>query len=177
MSDTKTKILDLAGRLTQERGFGGFSYLDLAEEIGIKAASIHYHFKAKEDLAFALVERTRERHAASFQEMQEAISTPKKRLEALISYFQDYVRNDQFCLCGMMVAEIHAISPRVREELDGYFTDFEASLARQFKEMHHKNPKLQAMRFLSTLEGSLLLARLRADPKIIHEATKGFLKA
>jgi len=47
MSDTRTRILDLAEGLTQAKGFKGFSYLDLAEEIGIKNSSIHYHFKAK----------------------------------------------------------------------------------------------------------------------------------
>lgn len=177
MNDTKTKILDLAERLTQVNGFNGFSYLDLAEEIGIKAASIHYYFKSKDDLAVALVERTYERHTKSFQDMDRNIDTPKKRLEAVIEYFQSYAQEEKFCLCGMMAVNLHSVSPRVSKRLDHYFADFQAWLAQQFKQIGHKNPKVQGMRFLSALEGSLLLARLRRDPKMIYDTLIGFLKS
>ena len=177
MNDTKTKILDLAERLTQQRGFGGFSYLDLADQIGIKAASIHYYFKSKDDLAVALVTRTHEQHAKGFQDINANIKNPKKRLEAVIQYFQGYVEDDKFCLCGMMAAELYYATPDVHTLLDKYFADFEAWIAKQFKEIGHENAKIQALSFLSALEGSLLLARLRHDPKIIQNALKGFLKS
>ncbi len=177
MTNTKTKILDLAEQLTQTRGFNGFSYLDLADEIGIKAASIHYYFRSKDDLAVALVERTHQSHSQIFEDMNSAVNTPKKRLEAVIEYFQNYAVNKKFCLCGMMAAELQSVSPRVSKLLDVYFTGYQAWLAQQFKEMGHKNAKLLAVRFLSGLEGSLLLARLRNDPKIVHDALIGFLKS
>ena len=40
---TASKILDVAERLVQLRGFNGFSYADVAEELGISKASLHYH--------------------------------------------------------------------------------------------------------------------------------------
>lgn len=177
MNDTKVKILDLAECLTQQRGFSGFSYLDLADQIGIKAASIHYYFKSKNDLAVALVERTHETHTKDFEQMDANIEVPEKRLEAVMEYFQGYVHNRKFCMCGMMAAELHTLSPAVSKLVDAYFTDFQNWLAKQFKEMGHRDAKLQAMRFLSTLEGALLLARLRHDPKILHDSLKGFYKA
>ncbi len=176
MTDTKTKILDLAESLTQERGFAGFSYLDLAETIGIKSASVHYHFKSKDDLAVALVERTHEMHVKAFQDMDSTIKSPKKRLEALIEYFQGYAKNHKFCLCGMMAAEFYYVTPKAHKLLETYFSDFESWIEQQFKEMGHKNSKNQALSFLSALEGSLLLARLKRDPKIIKDALKVFLK-
>ncbi len=177
MTDTRTKILDLAESLTQTRGFNGFSYIDLAEEIGIKTASVHYYFKVKDDLAAALVERVQTTHAAGFREIEEGTSCPKKRLEAVIAYFQGYVAEAKFCLCGMMAAELQSVSPRVARLVEAYFNSFHAWLSRQFKEAGHKDAKLQALGFLSALEGSVLLARLRRDPKIVHDALKGYLKA
>ena len=78
MSATKTRILDVAERLTQTKGFNGFSYLDLAEEVGIKNSSIHYHFKAKIDLAEALVERTHDDLIEALSELENTTAKPEK---------------------------------------------------------------------------------------------------
>ncbi len=175
MTDTKTKILDLAECLTQTNGFNGFSYLDIAEEIGIKGASVHYHFKSKDDLAVALVERLRELHMTIFRQMETSIADPSKRIEAVIMHFQQYAEEDKFCLCGMMAAELYSLSERVSNSLNKYFNDYQNWLTRQFEALGHENATLQAIQFLSALEGSLLLARLRKSPKVVSETMVGFL--
>ena len=48
--ETASKILDVAERLVQLRGFNGFSYADVAAELGISKASLHYHFAGKAEL-------------------------------------------------------------------------------------------------------------------------------
>ena len=50
---TYNQILELANKYIQKVGFNAFSYSDLANEIGIKKASIHYHFPSKTDLGIA----------------------------------------------------------------------------------------------------------------------------
>lgn len=175
MNDTKAKILEVSASFTQQRGFGGFSYLDLADEIGIKAASIHYYFKSKDDLAVGLVEYTHQQHSEGFQNMQETIKDPQNRLKAVIEYFENYIVEGKFCLCGMLVAELNSVSDKVRERLDSYFTDFQAWLTQQFEEMGHSNAGDKAMSFLSTLEGALLLARIRNKPKVVSRALTGYL--
>ena len=52
--DTATVILDIAERLVQRRGFNGFSYADIAAELGITKASLHYHFPSKAELGESL---------------------------------------------------------------------------------------------------------------------------
>ena len=54
---TAAKILDVAERLVQVRGFNGFSYADVAAELEITKASLHYHFAGKAELGEALIER------------------------------------------------------------------------------------------------------------------------
>lgn len=175
MNDTKAKILEVAAGFTQQRGFGGFSYLDLADEIGIKAASIHYYFKSKDDLAIALVEYTHKLHNENFENMQASIVHPRDRLKAVIEHFQNYVVERKFCLCGMLVAELNSVSETVSKRLDSYFNDFQAWLARQFKEMGHSDCDDKAMSFLSALEGALILARIRNKPGVIGKALSSYL--
>lgn len=47
------RILDVAERLVQQRGFNGFSYRDVAAELGITTARLHYHFRGKGELGEA----------------------------------------------------------------------------------------------------------------------------
>ena len=55
--DTATRILDSAESLVQVRGFNGFSYADVAAELGVTKASLHYHFPGKAELGRALIVR------------------------------------------------------------------------------------------------------------------------
>lgn len=50
-------ILDVAERLLQTRGYNGFSYADIAADLGVTKASLHYHFATKAALGHALIER------------------------------------------------------------------------------------------------------------------------
>ena len=55
--DTAARILDVAERLVQTRGFNGFSYADVASELDVTKASLHYHFPGKAELGQALIAR------------------------------------------------------------------------------------------------------------------------
>ena len=175
MSDTRTKILDVAEHLTQVKGFNGFSYLDLADAVGIKNSSIHYHFKAKADLALALVERIHEVHSDALDAFDKNLDTPQQRLQAVADSFQTYIQDQKFCMCGMMAAELQSVSPAVRSHLIVYFKDLQAWLTKQFVAMGETDAQNRALRFISTAEGSLLLARLEDDPKIVGQALKSFI--
>jgi len=49
-TDTATRMLDSAEELVQRRGFNGFSYADVAGDLGVTKASLHYHFRSKAEL-------------------------------------------------------------------------------------------------------------------------------
>ena len=67
-ADTASRILDVAERLVQTRGFNGFSYADIAAELKISKPSLHYHFPSKAALGEALIGR----YAARFTEALQA---------------------------------------------------------------------------------------------------------
>ncbi len=54
---TSQRILDIAERLVQTRGYNGFSYADIAQALHVTKASLHYHYPAKADLGKELIER------------------------------------------------------------------------------------------------------------------------
>ena len=54
---TSQQILDIAQRLVQTRGFNAFSYADIASELKVSKASLHYHFASKAELGIKLIER------------------------------------------------------------------------------------------------------------------------
>ena len=41
----------------QAGGFGGFSFREIAADVGIKSSSVHYHCPTKQDLAAAIIRR------------------------------------------------------------------------------------------------------------------------
>jgi TetR/AcrR family transcriptional repressor of nem operon len=53
---THDSLIELTDTLIQQNGYQGFSYADLADGLGIRKASIHYHFQTKTDLGLAYCE-------------------------------------------------------------------------------------------------------------------------
>src|SRR6266436_1065650 len=57
--------MDLAEAHIRHAGYRGFSFRDLAAELGIKSASVHHHFPTKASLAAAVVRRYGDRFLAT----------------------------------------------------------------------------------------------------------------
>ena len=56
-TNSKEALLAAAKRTAQAHGYTGLNFRDLAEEVGIKAASMYYHFPSKADLGAAVARR------------------------------------------------------------------------------------------------------------------------
>src|ERR1700730_10108565 len=57
MSDVAAAIMDAAERRMRKGGFNGFSFREIAVDVGVKSSSVHYHFPTKENLAAAVIQR------------------------------------------------------------------------------------------------------------------------
>src|SRR6185437_9406107 len=86
---THTRILDVAERLVQRRGFNGFSYADIAAEVGITKASLHYHFATKAELGATLVVRYTETFTAALQQINSGLGVAERRLRAYVKLYAD----------------------------------------------------------------------------------------
>src|SRR3954447_20054885 len=103
--DTASRILDVAERLVQVRGFNGFSYADIAAELKISKASLHYHYPGKAELGQALIARYAARFAGALAEIDSDGGEAPGKLEAYAGIYGNALRDGRMCLCGMLAAE------------------------------------------------------------------------
>lgn len=55
--ERRNEILDVADALFVQKGFDGTSTNDILEKVGIARGTLYYHFKSKEDIMDALIDR------------------------------------------------------------------------------------------------------------------------
>src|SRR5437762_10694573 len=98
---TAERMLDIAERLVQVRGFNDFSYADIAAELGITKASLHYHFPGKAELGQALIARYTERFSAALSRIDRDLPDARTKLEAYAALYADVLRGKRMCMCGI----------------------------------------------------------------------------
>src|SRR3954463_14685182 len=86
---TAVRILDVAERLLQTRGYNGFSYGDVAGELGITRGAPHYHFPSKAELGRALIDRYTGRFTAALEALDAAAAGAVARLRGYSDLYRD----------------------------------------------------------------------------------------
>lgn len=74
--ERRNEILDAADELFAQKGFDGTSTNDILEKVGIARGTLYYHFKSKEDIMDALIERYSVRLIGAAQEIAADKSIP-----------------------------------------------------------------------------------------------------
>jgi TetR/AcrR family transcriptional repressor of nem operon len=166
---TAERILDIAERLVQLRGFNNFSYADIASELGITKASLHYHFRGKAELGQALIDRYAERFATALGRIDE-LPDARAKLDAYAGLYADVLRGKRMCMCGILAAEYHTLPAPMRGAVIRFFDDnqtwLEGVLAegRADKTLSFAGATDDvAQSILGTLEGAMLVARPYGD--------------
>ena len=107
MSDTRTQIIDLAEHMVRTGGYNGFSFREIAAEIGIKSASVHYHFPTKESLATAVAIRYKQQFLEALGDPMPEGSNPQQQIVHYGNAFRaSFAESHSACLCGMLSNEI-----------------------------------------------------------------------
>jgi len=120
-ADTRAQILTKAEFLIRSRGYAAFSYADLADGLGVTKASIHYHFRSKEDLVTHLVVDRMAWFSRTLDEVKRQDPSTKGRLRAYAGFFLDGFENGMLPLCGALAAEREALPEKVRPLIVDYF--------------------------------------------------------
>ena len=165
-SETATQILDVAERLAQTRGFNGFSYADISEELGITKASLHYHYATKADLGRALIDRYSASFGAALAAIEASPISAAEKLQRYVKIYADVLNAGRICLCGMLAAEYTTLPAGMQEAIRGFFDLNERGLSRMLESgredgsLTFDGPAADAANAItSALEGALLLAR------------------
>ena len=165
-SSTADRILNVAQEIVRNRGYSAFSYADIAEQVGIRKASIHYHFPSKDELVKALVERYRQGTVEACDRIAQSNADPYQQLIQFANLYREGLQAHQICLCAMLAADFAVLSPPVRAEIQAFFSDTEAWLARLLQAgcdisgWHcHLSMVQEAKGLIALFQGAQLLAR------------------
>src|SRR5205085_12602308 len=97
---TKEKILAFSTTLLKQNGYHGWSYEHISQEIGIKKASIHYHFPTKAILVAEALKLYIKEFFLRLEDISKNARSNREKLEELFRiYQQTYNAPDELCLC------------------------------------------------------------------------------
>jgi TetR/AcrR family transcriptional repressor of nem operon len=181
-TDTKQMIMSAARLMVQARGFNGLSFRELAKEVGVKSASIHYHFPTKGDLGAALARRYTDEALVYFDGLLAASDDPAAHIRGYTDVFRSaLVNNNRMCLCGIMAAEHDDLPAEVRAEVDKFT---EVNVRWLVKVLSLQQPAAQAeaierhaLAIFAAVEGAQLVARGRGDIAVFDRTIEAYRTA
>lgn len=115
-SEARERVLRAAERLFSERGYKAVTMRDIANEVGMKPASLYNHApRGKEDLFIAITERNLARHRAGIEQaIVEAAPELRSRLRAIGRWLLSQPPTN---LQRMQHSDMPAIAPAEAERL------------------------------------------------------------
>jgi TetR/AcrR family transcriptional regulator, transcriptional repressor for nem operon len=179
---TADRILDVAERLVQTRGFNSVSYADIAKELGITTASLHYHFRGKAELGQALVDRYAERFTEDLQQIDRDTPNALAKLETYAGLYSGVLKGKRMCMCGILAAEYQTLPKAMRRSVLRFFDENQRWLADVLAQGQRErtlaftgSTEEVAQAILSTLEGAMLVARPYGDPARFNSTAQQLL--
>lgn len=174
-TSTRDRVLAVAIGLMQERGYNGFSFQDVAKQVGISHVAVHHHFASKSALAVAAMSAYTVNFRALLDEIDAREPTPAQALHAYVELFAATLHHDQrICLCGMLTAEYATLPAEVQPEVRSFYDVNEQWLAGYIRiarrGVRSPSPLALARAFLASLEGAMMSARAFGDAGRLREA-------
>ena len=175
---TQQKLIDSARHLIQTRGYNGFSYADVAEEVQVRKASIHHHFPAKSDLAHAVIEQSRAVIVELARTIAGSAFDPDEQLRMYTGYWEKCIADASapFCVAGMLASELPTLPGDLANDVRAHFRDLSNWLeivftrGAQMGRFELKgSARQEAEVFMAMVYGAMLAARAYGDPKVFSD--------
>ncbi|AXR59733.1 TetR/AcrR family transcriptional regulator [Leptospira mayottensis] len=176
--DTKEKIVTIARDYFQSVGFRSFSFQDIANDLGIKKASIHYYYPSKEELGLEILEAYDKDFKKYIENIRER--SPRVRLFGLFKLYVSYAgENGNICPFGVVGTEYHVLSQTIRDKtliLQDQHRDFLIQTlydgVKDGSFLLTLSVRDTADLFISAIQGAMQISRIRKDkeyfPKMIQ---------
>jgi TetR/AcrR family transcriptional repressor of nem operon len=180
--DTRESIMTVARGVAQAHGYNGLSFRELAKEVGVKSASIHYHFPTKGDLGAALARRYSADAKALLDGYLAEFRDPLICLRKYTDGFRIALESgNRMCLCGFMAAEYDDLPDAVKAEVRA-FADVNVAwlaqvLVRLAPSTGNRVIGKRALAIYAAVGGAQLAARSRADIRIFDEIIESYRTA
>ena len=178
-TDMREAVMTAAKATVQSHGYNALSFRELAKEVGIKSASVHYHFPTKGDLGAALARRYTEEGAAYLAELLATSEEATWCMDRYTQIFRSALANDnRMCLCGIMSAELDDLPTEVRTEVDKFAAMnvgwLAKVLSRAKPSASAQDLQEHAMAIFAAIEGAQLVARGCQDIRIYDRTIRAY---
>ena len=178
---TRDAIIVAATRLMHVHGYNATSLDDVLRESGVGKGNFYYHFKSKEDLGYAILDRV----VAAFLErtlepcFADAGATPLSQIRCFLDRVLEAQRERNCvggCVMGNLASELSDVHEGFRTRLATLFTTWESRLASALEDARRRGelvagPEAQALaRFIvASLEGAILMAKVSKDIRTMEQ--------
>lgn len=186
---TRERILDAAQNLILDRGYVGMTVEHVLESVGITKGAFFHHFKSKDDLARALLQRFADKDAQIYSETRERAEKlsddPLQQMLIFIGLFQEMFDGLKEpypgCLFASYLYELQQFDADMRALIRGSFAKWRELLKEKFEAIARKYPprvKVSAASladaFTVVLEGAFITGKALNEPDVVSEQLRHF---
>jgi TetR/AcrR family transcriptional repressor of nem operon len=170
---TRVEIVEAADGLFYRHGYDHTSFADIAAAVRISRGNFYYHFKTKDEILNAVIERRLVNTRAMLGQWEITGLTPVARLRSfidmLIANRTDIKRYG--CPVGTLCTELAKLGHAAKDDAKALFTLFRVWLRRQFELLGRKtDADALAMHLLMRSQGVATLATAFHDEAFMrHE--------
>jgi TetR/AcrR family transcriptional repressor of nem operon len=176
MRAKRDEILDASEAMIRQAGFNGFSTRDVADAVGIKAASVHYHFPTKADIGVAVTQRYTDRFLEALGDPDRFVGDPRSVVTLYIDAFRRaLVRDGKLCLCAVLGAEMGGLPTEVGEHTRIFFERNIEWLRKALTASTGSSAaraKAEAVHLLAGLEGALIVSMSLGEKSLFESVGK-----
>ena len=169
---TVDKIIDTAERRIRSGGYNSFSFRDISKDIGIKSASIHYHFPTKSDLGVAIANRYTQRFSEKLDAILLESPDVSGRLSLYIGLFRNALEEDnKMCLCGQFASEYDVLPEPIQHENRRFF---ELNINWLTTNIFGESNVGRATTLLAGLEGGMIISKAMNSHEYFNRVAQEF---
>lgn len=177
-TNAREALLLAATRIAQSQGYNGLNFRDLAQSVGIKAASIYYHFPSKAELGVAVARRYWQDGAAALEIIAEQTPDPLAALARFPEIFRRSLEADnRLCLGTFVGAETDSLPTEMTQEILAFAEVNVAWLVKQLLAggvCTAEDAQQRARAIFAAVAGAQLIARSRADLAVFDQLIEGY---
>ena len=168
MSDIAAAIMDAAERRMRLSGFYGFSFREIASDVGVKSSSVHYHFPTKEKLAAAVIHRYTDEVAEFIDKEAETAPDPVSLWTG--AFRGTLCSEERMCPCAVLGAVSKDLPRGLAAEVRRFF---KMCLDKMMAAGLSENG---ASGLLATITGALVIANALNDVGTYDRAAEGLMR-
>lgn len=177
MADRRTEILETAIALIVDEGYSSLTMRALAREVGMKLASLQYHFRTTDELMRAVVNHIGEAYEQSFRVFRKDNEVITVR--QLVSFILEDEAGKEICSDRLwpQLWAMQDVEPLVSDLVENIYERYLDLLEGSLRHAGSSMPHADALCLMSMLEGTtIFVGKGRGWQKHAKDVSKAILK-